>query len=717
MHSSNDSEIGRVPMSRYPQGWFCFLGLCVAVMLVVTAIALPGPPQFHPLKLKVERPAGASPKAALPQEEQNAFYYANGKKVFLKDTGLAVVKLKKDTKPEDPTLPFRKATLAAGSPLSDLAGTLQRSGMVVVNTRGIDSLSLDDGQKAHPQHIEYMMPVVEAISGPTGEGVNGADQMIMTARVTARFERGVTEDDINSSVKSAGLKVTVKQEVPNGFILELAEGIPSYSRVLQAANELYEKGKAVGKVVYAHPDFVPTKKKLQNPSADPLLRKQWHLDNSGGEGGKAMADVRALEAWKIHMGRSDILIAIVDDCVEKSHPDLKPNFKKGRYYNGLTGEITDDPSPRDTEQQHGTSCAGVAVADANEVGGRGLAPNCGLIGVNFWDASVAQTADAFYFCNNNGASVISCSWSWGPAFDAVSVAIKDLYAVGRGGKGSIIVFAAGNEASAISSKQQFGTLEEVICVGATNWRDDHSPYSNFGPELSVVAPSNDRWWIRPESLGILTTDNTENSPHPQGGFSGYTNGDFTAYKGEQAFGGTSSATPLVAGLCGLILSVNDNLTAKEVREIVETTADKILGELRPAHYDASGHDPYYGFGRINAYRALVEATGGTPGPIEVLSVIVTSSAQHQLGQPGEKDLYQFNALQNAKYTIETDGPTDVFASLFGPNSQTTLIAQNDDGGVDSNSRIIADLGAGTYFVEVRHYNKMGTGGYGIRVSR
>ncbi|MGH7807127.1 MAG: M12 family metallopeptidase [Thermodesulfobacteriota bacterium] len=90
----------------------------------------------------------------------------------------------------------------------------------------------------------------------------------------------------------------------------------------------------------------------------------------------------------------------------------------------------------------------------------------------------------------------------------------------------------------------------------------------------------------------------------------------------------------------------------------------------------------------------------------------------EIGMPGEEDLFQFTATKNGRYTVETSGPTDVVMKLFGPNSQTNLIAEDDDTGVGLNSRIVTDLIPGEYVVQIRHFNKTGgVGSYGIRVKR
>ncbi len=101
-----------------------------------------------------------------------------------------------------------------------------------------------------------------------------------------------------------------------------------------------------------------------------------------------------------------------------------------------------------------------------------------------------------------------------------------------------------------------------------------------------------------------------------------------------------------------------------------------------------------------------------------VAVIDTSGVSAEIGAPGEEDLFRFTVENPGRHTIETGGQTDLFMKLFGPTSRTTLIAEDDDGGSGSNPRIVADLGPGEYFVQVRHFNaSAGTGSYSIRVLR
>ncbi|MCP9450220.1 MAG: M12 family metallopeptidase [Nitrospira sp.] len=111
-------------------------------------------------------------------------------------------------------------------------------------------------------------------------------------------------------------------------------------------------------------------------------------------------------------------------------------------------------------------------------------------------------------------------------------------------------------------------------------------------------------------------------------------------------------------------------------------------------------------------------TGGTVSNAVELIANAKKRTQAAIGKPGEEDLYRFTATTDGRYVIDTLGPTDVVMKLFGPNSETALIAEDDDSGLDLNARIAADLVKGDYFVQVRHYSRQsGTGKYSIKVRK
>jgi subtilisin family serine protease len=555
------------------------------------------------------------------KEQRPVFYYSGDERVQLYYTGFAVAKLRRDVEPESVKLGFQ--TDVPSGPLARLAPSLAASRVLLFYTKP------DREQQPAMQYVarhfrdkvEYVLPVVEARREAEPASAEGKGLLIMTPRISVRFTPGFEPDAVEAFVKQSGLDVVDKQEyVPDGFILKLPERTETtYSNLLSAANALYERGRREKRLVYCHPDFIPVRR--PECLADPDYT-QWHLQNTGHGGGKAGADISAPAAWKTVRGKPAVRIAILDDSVQVSHPALKSNFVKGRLYDGFAASVGHDPSPRTSQEIHGTACAGLAVADDAQQGIWGVAPKCSLIGVHMHTATSSQAANAFRFCDAEGAAVISCSWSDRSFLPDVASTLFDLAQAGRNGKGTIVVFAAGNHGGELGRYNPFALLSPVVCVGASNWRDDHAAYSNHGPNLCVLAPSCDSPVLAENlcdspagALKIVTADNTDDCPRPPGrNFAGLAPGAYTDNK-RLGFGGTSAAAPQVAGLCGLILSVNADLTALQVRAILEHTADRIKGDKRHAAYDAvTGHDQYFGHGRINAQQA-VEAARADPSTL------------------------------------------------------------------------------------------------------
>lgn len=111
-------------------------------------------------------------------------------------------------------------------------------------------------------------------------------------------------------------------------------------------------------------------------------------------------------------------------------------------------------------------------------------------------------------------------------------------------------------------------------------------------------------------------------------------------------------------------------------------------------------------------------SGGTTSDAVQLEVNAKRRTQASIGKHGEEDLYRFTAGSDGRYVIDTLGPTDVVMKLFGPDSETALIAEDDDSGLDTNAKIAADLIAGEYFVQIRHFSRQsGTGRYSVKVRK
>ncbi len=118
-----------------------------------------------------------------------------------------------------------------------------------------------------------------------------------------------------------------------------------------------------------------------------------------------------------------------------------------------------------------------------------------------------------------------------------------------------------------------------------------------------------------------------------------------------------------------------------------------------------------------AFIASEEAYPRTAAPAVKLHVGAPAT-QAGIGMPGEEDLFQFTVTSGGRYRVTTSGKTDVVMKLFGPDSQTNLIAEDDDSGIGLNARMVVDLIPGQYFVQIRHFHKAhGTGSYRIRVHK
>lgn len=149
--------------------------------------------------------------------------------------------------------------------------------------------------------------------------------------------------------------------------------------------------------------------------------------------------------------------------------------------------------------------------------------------------------------------------------------------------------------------------------------------------------------------------------------------------------------------------------------------DSIMLYAFPARWTVDGQSTHSNSVLSNVDKQFIASTlaypPDAPPPVE-LPVTDTSVTEADIGQPGEEDMFTFTATTEDRHTIETHGQTDVVMKLFGPDRQTNLIAEDDDGGAGRNSRIVADLIPGQYFVQIRHYNvQQGTGSYSIAVSK
>ncbi|NJK65711.1 MAG: S8 family serine peptidase [Microcoleus sp. CSU_2_2] len=461
-------------------------------------------------------------------------------------------------------------------------------------------------------------------------------------QITIQFDEPVNEKSRIAIATFAALRIVRQIEgIPNTFLCEVTK--QATENPVKIANRLTR----YPEVLVAEPNILIKTQQHYIPR-DLLYAKQWYLNNKGGDQMVANAQIFAEPAWDITRGVRSIIIAIVDDSVDITHPDFQG---QGKIVSPI--DLKDDdfsPMPVEDSDNHGTSCAGVAVAEENGKGIVGVAPGCALMPIRTTgyldDDSVEKI---FNWAIDKKAAVISCSWGSStvdyPLSLRQSAVITKAATQGRGGRGCVILFAAGNANRPVNGTinekgwpnnvlsgqtrwlSGFAVHPDVIAVSASTSLNKKAAYSNWGSSISVCAPSNNAppgTWLQetgylstpPEvtqslpGLGIFTADRI--------GVPGYESGDYT-----NNFGGTSSATPVVAGVAGLILSANPRLTAREVRKILEETADKIIDAdpdpqlgNRMGNYDPNSRRcDWFGYGKVNALKAVQAAVrkgGGNP---------------------------------------------------------------------------------------------------------
>lgn len=540
------------------------------------------------------------------------FYDANGRCYITASPAEALVFATPTGRGERPAfLPGRVTPDGLPDPAVELESRMELRGLYVVRGRSAEQLARHSG-------VVYALPLLYRV---------GSDVPIYpTNRLIVAFRPDLTAAAIRAVAEAAGCDAERCERGINRYILTVRD--VRATPPLVVANALHERRDLT---VYAHPDFLLPKVAYSPPVIqDPYyLSHQWHLDGDTSKGAEPNTDINVEAAWDTNngpaaQGVSTVRVAILDECVEKWHPDLLPNWATGRDYDVVPPD--DDPSP-DGGQRHGTSCAGVAVAAGNTIGVRGAAPSCGLIGVKFFGATIAEMADSYYFCgdpdnngdHSDGAAVLSNSWGFADGTlqpSDVVTAINWVAVNGRNGRGCLVLFAAANNDHTIDGVSALAQLPTVSAIGGTTSNNMHTEFSDVGPELAMAAPTNDRGddGVRLGWLDITTVDNTGSS-----GYNGLPDLDYT-----NQFGGTSSATPLAAGVLALIISQDPNMTAAEARAIAQHTSVRI--EEPYGRFDGiTGHSHRLGFGRLDAGAAVTAAHAGIRWPDRIKNLSATGA--------------------------------------------------------------------------------------------
>jgi subtilisin family serine protease len=415
--------------------------------------------------------------------------------------------------------------------------------------------------------------------------------------VLVRFREGVFEGRIREIVESLNDEVDDEIESVGGLVEvhdndgQAAEDTAAEYAALSEEVEYAE----ANAVIELDPLDAETREVAEAPAAeaapganlpnDPLLGEQWALVNRGQRDGKDAADIGAALAWARTQGSDRVVVAVLDSGVDYTHKDLMDNMwlRPGdipAYVDDQLGAVDDlhgfnavenlrDPMD---DNGHGTHCAGIIGAVGNN--GEGVAGvnwKVEIMPLKFMSSTGAGTTkDAVEAINyvidrkRAGVNVRIISASWGST--RRSKALED--AIRKAGEAGILFVAASGNSTADTDKRPHYPssykLPNVIAVAALNRRDELAGFSNFGAQsVHVAAPG-------AEILSTWLNDNYREAS------------------------GTSMATPVVSGVAALVLSVEPNLSVKELRERLLSSVDKL---------DALNGKVSSG-GRINAARAV-----------------------------------------------------------------------------------------------------------------
>ena len=460
---------------------------------------------------------------------------------------------------------------------------------------------------ASPEQLEQLVMASSASGEPAQavlyeEGVerNEFTRRVVSSLVTVQLSEGSEPAEI---AQLAGVSSFELPEYAPGFaVLKTGPGLQS----LRVAEQL---GGQPG-ILLAEAQLARQQSKRAMPD-DTLINQQWHLRFNNQAGAVAGTDLNIESVWAYptagagRRGRG-VRIGIVDDGLQTLHPDLTTNVDttNDKDWNGNDN----DPNPG-AGDDHGTACAGDAAARGNNgIGVSGSAPEATLVGMRLIAAATTDTQEAEAM--NYLPQIIQIkSNSWGPSDTGTileapgpltKAALQSAAETGRGGKGTISMWAGGNGLDANDNSNYDGYANSIytIAVGAFDSQSRQAWYSEPGANLVITSPSSGD----APALGKTTTDRT--------GADGYVAGDY-----ESDFGGTSSATPTAAGVVALMLEANPNLGWRDVQEILMRSAKKVNPSdtdwktlVAPANIN---HNHKFGAGLVDAAAAVNLATGWT----------------------------------------------------------------------------------------------------------
>lgn len=328
---------------------------------------------------------------------------------------------------------------------------------------------------------------------------------------------------------------------------------------------------------------------------DPYYPAQWHLPN-----------IAAPQAWDLCAGSSGGVVAVLDSGCDAGHPDLSANLVPGWNFYDNNGDTTDVIG-------HGTQVAGTAGAAGNNgIGVAGVAWTVRLMPLRVCDLSgtsqYSTVATALQWAADHGARVANISISGVAGSYSIQNAAQYAWQ-----HGCIAVAAAGNT----GSDPGYSASPYLISVSGTDQSNARASFSSYGAYITVAAPA----------VSIYTTT--------RGG-------------GYGSASGTSFAAPVTCGVLALELAANPALTADQARSALIQSADDL---------GAAGWDPSFGYGKVNAYRAvqLALSTGPPPDTMPPTCAITSPADGASVGKKVTVVVAASDDVGVARVTLSVDG--------------------------------------------------------------
>jgi len=485
--------------------------------------------------------------------------------------------------------------------------------------------SLNNLPEKPVQHISYLKPNQEA------EGV------------LVKFLSNTGSNSRARSLQAAGLVENSRFRLVPGLTLANVESGLSINQALDNLS-------TDSSIAYAEPNYIISLDAIPN---DPNFAMQYGLNNSND------ADIDAPEAWDVTTGDSNIIIAVIDSGVDYTHPDLRSQMWRnpgevagnGRDDdgNGFVDDIygwdfnTNDSDPMD-EHNHGTHVSGIIGAQTNNSAGvAGVNWNVQIMALKFMNSQGQGTTSAAIraldYAVANGARISNNSWGGGAFSQALFDAIQS-----ANRQNHLFTAAAGNGDSAGVGINNDNTphypssynLPNIISVAATNQTDQLTGFSNFGVRsVDLAAPGSQ----------IMST---------------IRNG---AYR---SFSGTSMASPYVAGVAGLVLAQNPNLSIAELKAAILDNVDPVSAL---ASRVLTG-------GRLNAFNAVTSVSSSAPTtPVTPVTITQSSSTLSvtdsiQLSATGGNGVYTWSSSQPTIASINRS--TGVLLARAAGSAQITV---------------------------------------------